>query len=181
MRVITRRESIRDNITRWISTFGPYPADQPMQWTQGVPLGVYADRIKALDPDTATVAQVRAANDRVDLTMSECDECGRDCDILIHIGDEPDYDARWQDLCVPCLNNAISLAQPKPRNPPPMTTMLERVARAIAGEYGDRWEYLPEVTPPNGDTDKALYYALARAAILAMRPASPYMIMSTPI
>jgi len=40
-------------------------------------------------------------------TKNACDVCDRQFSALIRIGDEPDYDARWQDLCVDCLTSAL--------------------------------------------------------------------------
>jgi hypothetical protein len=36
---------------------------------------------------------------------NECSECGTDCAVLMHIGDEPDYEARYVELCAGCLAN----------------------------------------------------------------------------
>lgn len=36
-----------------------------------------------------------------------CDMCGEDKDVLMHMGDEPDYEAQWLDCCRECLVKAI--------------------------------------------------------------------------
>lgn len=36
-----------------------------------------------------------------------CTECGKDCSEIVRIGDEPDWDARWVDLCNDCLVKAV--------------------------------------------------------------------------
>lgn len=43
-------------------------------------------------------------------TQNLCDECQGDFETLVRIGSEPDYDRRWQDLCVDCLAKALALA-----------------------------------------------------------------------
>lgn len=37
----------------------------------------------------------------------ECDICGHDKDVLLRMGDEPDYEARWLDCCRECLALSI--------------------------------------------------------------------------
>lgn len=39
---------------------------------------------------------------------NECDECGEDHAVLVRIGEEPDYEARWQDLCTECIEKAAA-------------------------------------------------------------------------
>jgi hypothetical protein len=44
-----------------------------------------------------------------------CDACGKDVDAIMRIGDEPDYEARYIDLCVDCLSHAAAIkVEPKP-------------------------------------------------------------------
>lgn len=45
-------------------------------------------------------------NDR--WTKLECAECGKDVETLVHIGDEPDYDACWVDICMECVTRAYN-------------------------------------------------------------------------
>lgn len=40
-------------------------------------------------------------------TENNCDECGLDRVYLIRIGDRPDYDARWVDICEDCLLESV--------------------------------------------------------------------------
>lgn len=46
-------------------------------------------------------------------TELRCDNCKKDKDALVRIGDEPDYDSRWQDLCLDCLGKAQKLLTQK--------------------------------------------------------------------
>ncbi len=39
-------------------------------------------------------------------TEISCDECCLVQDSLVRIGEEPDYDARWMDVCNACLEKA---------------------------------------------------------------------------
>jgi hypothetical protein len=36
-------------------------------------------------------------------TCLNCDLCGSDVERVVRIGENPDYDARWQDVCQDCL------------------------------------------------------------------------------
>jgi hypothetical protein len=45
-------------------------------------------------------------------TEMNCSCCGRDFDTLIRFGDEPDYEAQWQDLCADCMKAGIEALAP---------------------------------------------------------------------
>lgn len=40
-------------------------------------------------------------------TKFECDLCGNDKDVLLRMGEPPDYEARWLDVCQECLSAAL--------------------------------------------------------------------------
>ncbi len=56
-----------------------------------------------------TSEQVNEIIGNTSWTAMTCDECGNDFPSLVRIGAEPDYDARWQDLCKSCLQKAVEL------------------------------------------------------------------------
>ena len=118
MRVYTSREAMQDTIKNWLETYNKYPREKTMLWTKGVPLGYFLDRVEALDPDTCTREEMSAAVCKDgSWGANPCDECSKDSPALIRFGDEPDYEARWQDLCVDCLKlAAVSLATTPARN-----------------------------------------------------------------
>jgi hypothetical protein len=118
MRVYTSREAIQDEIKNWLETYSKYARDMPMAWTKGTPLGHFVDRVEALDPKTCTREEMGAAVGKDgSWGANSCDECGKDSPALIRFGDEPDYEARWQDLCADCLGLAAdSLATTPTRN-----------------------------------------------------------------
>ena len=89
-----------------------------MTWTKGVPLGYYVDRVADIDPATCEYNALQAATDRDGHTENLCNECEADCEVLMRFGDEPDYEARWQDLCAGCLRKALDeLPQNNPLPP----------------------------------------------------------------
>ena len=67
-----------------------------------------ADQLDALDPRDLTPDHISAIIGNDSWTVLRCDECGKDCDALARIGDEPDYDVRWLDLCSECLKSAFA-------------------------------------------------------------------------
>jgi hypothetical protein len=86
------------------------------------PAGKTVGEIKAalagLNLDTCSRADVDEAMGTLTSWVSNaCDECGAEHETLVRIGDEPDYDARWQDLCLSCLRKARDFlvnVEPKP-------------------------------------------------------------------
>lgn len=45
-------------------------------------------------------------------TDNNCDECDSDCDVLVRLGQDPDYESRWVDLCQSCLKEALTIMEP---------------------------------------------------------------------
>ena len=41
--------------------------------------------------------------------ISRCDECGKEVDITIQIGEELSYQSSTADICFDCLKNAVKL------------------------------------------------------------------------
>jgi hypothetical protein len=62
--------------------------------------------LRALDVETATAADVNAIIGNNTWASLTCDGCGEDKYRILRLGDEPDYEARWQDLCLDCLEDA---------------------------------------------------------------------------
>ena len=66
------------------------------------------EKLKALEwPFTADHVNAIIGNNS--WTDCICDECGNDFPSLVRIGDEPDYEAHWLDLCKTCLQKAVEL------------------------------------------------------------------------
>ena len=57
----------------------------------------------ALDRDTMTEDQVNSIIGNKSWTSLACDVCNEEKPVLVRIGDEPDHEARWQDVCRSCL------------------------------------------------------------------------------
>lgn len=39
-------------------------------------------------------------------TNNKCHECGKDCEVTIQVGEEPDYESATVNLCIDCLDKA---------------------------------------------------------------------------
>jgi hypothetical protein len=46
-------------------------------------------------------------------TQNQCDECGKDCDVTVRLGEEPDYDSTTFYACPDCLRAALDLITKK--------------------------------------------------------------------
>lgn len=100
MKLLYERDEIRSVAKRWRSQYGRTndPKKKSIQ-----------SRLDRMDAETATredVAKIIGNDSWID---TRCDECGTYQTTLVHIGDEPDYDARWQVLCAGCIGEAIKL------------------------------------------------------------------------
>jgi transcription elongation factor Elf1 len=87
--------------------------EAPARWEQQYSHGNYgADKhektalLRSL-PEGFTAEQVNEVIGNSSWTSNKCDECGQDHNFLVRIGEEPDYDARWVDVCLECIGNAV--------------------------------------------------------------------------
>lgn len=101
MKLIHRKDIIASALDRWAEQYDTYGRPDKKVITQKL----FALR----DAGNLTAETITAAIGNNSWTSNTCDECNRDCETLVHIGDEPDYDLKWQDLCVDCLKAAVSM------------------------------------------------------------------------
>jgi hypothetical protein len=83
---------------RWTAQYGHYHEKDDDEKTKA---------LAALDLETCSAAAVVAVLG-TSWVENECDECQKDVPVLMRFGEEPDYDNRWQDLCVDCLKKAVA-------------------------------------------------------------------------
>lgn len=69
------------------------------------------NKISKLVPETCSVEEFETALGFRHWTWNRCDECGEDFEVILHIGDDVDYDARWQCLCAGCLMKAVKVLE----------------------------------------------------------------------
>ena len=105
VKVITQREVIRSVPKAWEAAYsiGYYAKDQEKQ--------AITDKLRSLDVDTCSADDVAAIIGNRSWVENDCDLCAdSECDIILQIGDEPDYDSRWMNACLPCAANLGKLA-----------------------------------------------------------------------
>lgn len=106
MKVITVRSQIRelaDKIkAQWQNPNGT--------WTRPDREKIHA-AVAALDPETATIDDVRAAMGFVGwIDVPRCNECDQLVDRVVQLGEEPDYESRTAYVCIECLQKALKEA-----------------------------------------------------------------------
>jgi hypothetical protein len=100
-RVVTKRDVIRGVRAGWNEQYRQYRDDERLRG--GSRIGDIRARLAALDLDTCSEADVDAAIGAPRWAENRCDECNRDVERLVRIGDEPDYYAQWRDVCPDCI------------------------------------------------------------------------------
>jgi hypothetical protein len=111
MKRIEKQVAIERAIEEWLA-FQRRPGGLPLthKFPWGLSIADTIQRLEAIKREGVT----RDALDRLFATTNwgapSCDECEEHPEVVIHIGSEPDYDARWQTLCANCLGKALALA-----------------------------------------------------------------------
>lgn len=111
MKLIHKRMLIANVAANWKNQ---YCARNPLVlknggWMQGGLdyEGIY-NRLVAL-PSKATEEQVTAIIGNGGWTRNVCDQCKRDVEIVVEVGQEPDYESATARLCAQCLQDALAL------------------------------------------------------------------------
>jgi len=105
MKLITIRSQIIEVADRWdaqypISRYGDNPNTKAV-----------SEKLRSIDLSTATTADVESIIGNCSWAgPRECDECNLSFDVVVELGDEPDYDSNTVRLCVGCLYRALELA-----------------------------------------------------------------------
>lgn len=68
------------------------------------------DRLRALN-GTGTPEQINSIIGNNSWTKNYCHECGKDSEILIHLGDAPREDTTWIHVCPDCLKAALAMVE----------------------------------------------------------------------
>jgi len=100
MKIITKQHKI-DNITKsWYKQYKRYMTPG------GDKLEIYEKLLKLDQPTEAEIIDIIGNKS---WTENYCDECGEDWEILIQIGQEPDYESRTAKICQSCLRKASDI------------------------------------------------------------------------
>lgn len=109
---IHKRDIIRGVRDRWMKQYANYPDDKTVGWASHLrTTGDIRKALAALDLETCSSEDVDAAIGTNNWAKNECDQCDGDFETVLQLGQEPDYEARWWNMCASCLAEA-SLALP---------------------------------------------------------------------
>jgi hypothetical protein len=102
VKLLSEREQVRSLVKRWRERDPGYRL-----WDAR---GDVDARLDALDPETATAADVRAAGVNW-ARLRECDECREESWDCVELGEEPDHGSRTATICERCLRKALALIE----------------------------------------------------------------------
>lgn len=108
MTPIQQRDIIRGMRARWLDQYKTDHDSKETGWRGGT-FGEVRARLAALDLETCSAEDTAKALGGPNWAENTCDNCGKSWPVIIRIGQEPDYDARWQDLCGECLGQAVDI------------------------------------------------------------------------
>ena len=94
MRLITKQEKIKNIVKTWTSQ---YPKDKK------------DITLKLIQANPTTEDEIAEIIGNRSWTDNYCDECGKDSDVLIEVGQEPDYESATAYICPNCLQKAIEI------------------------------------------------------------------------
>ena len=102
MKLITERQQIRDVAKEWEAIYKYYPETSEFTET--------TEKLKKLNVETATAMDVEAIiGNNSWCCPSTCDECGLDYDVVVKVGENPDYEGTTINLCEGCIKKALAL------------------------------------------------------------------------
>jgi hypothetical protein len=108
MKLLTEREKVRTVAAAWAKQYsknGPYGNDAEKQ--------EIAKALSALDPETATASDVAAIiGNNSWCGPCKCDECGKEAETAVQLGEEPDYESATAVVCFDCVQKAMTLMMP---------------------------------------------------------------------
>lgn len=104
MTVIHKRDLIRSVRNRWRKQYQQSIADRTSPYH--VSRAGIDDALYKLDVETCSEADVDKAIGVSGWVANECNFCDRNMDVLIRLGEEPDYEARYVEICSDCLSKA---------------------------------------------------------------------------
>jgi len=103
MKIQTRLTLAQEAPKKWARQYS-YPSVRPDQHKITEQLAALDSPI---DPD-----QVDAIIGNKSWTeVNRCSECGARVDVVVEIGEEPDYESLTAWVCLPCLRAAVALAE----------------------------------------------------------------------
>lgn len=114
MNLITQRMLIRAVAAKWRKQYEPFKNYAPlfsarMGLSHDLTKRQIAEKLDAIDGETATADDVANIIGSRSWTRLECHECNRDVDAVVEVGEAPDYESRTAQLCRECAEKAASI------------------------------------------------------------------------
>lgn len=95
MILITKQDKIKNIVKRWTRQYPKSKAD-------------ITRKLRQINPTTEDeIAEIIGNRSWTD---NYCHECNTDCDVLVQLGQEPDYESATANICLNCLQKAIDTA-----------------------------------------------------------------------
>lgn len=113
---IYKRDIILNVRHRWLEQYAGYEDHRVVGWCPKTASQIRKE-LAALDLTSCTSEDIDNAVGSAGWAKNECDGCEGDFPVTIQIGDEPDYEARWQNLCPACLVELADFAANVPPKP----------------------------------------------------------------
>jgi hypothetical protein len=116
MKLTTQRDLIRAVAARWRQQYEPFQNDDRPLFSvrngcrQPIPKKAIIEMLDALDKETATPADVAGIIGNASWTRLTCDECEKDTDAVLTVGEKPDYESHTASLCRSCVERAASIS-----------------------------------------------------------------------
>ena len=107
MKLLSEREQVRSVAEEW----GWCWPNAALRLPSGVVVGDISQRLAALDPETATAADVEAAGAKGYVEPHKCHECGEKSWDCVKLGGLPDYLDCTATICEGCLRKALALIE----------------------------------------------------------------------
>ena len=104
MKLITKTEIISNLIDTYQMQYRDNRQLFGGDWTDDI-----IKKLKSASPLTEKKAIEIIGNNS--WTRNECHECKKDSDVVVQLGQEPDYESSTANVCLECLNKAIVLAK----------------------------------------------------------------------
>jgi len=95
MILITKADKIKNIVKRWTRQYPNSKQD-------------VARKLRQANPTTEDEI-VEIIGNR-SWTDNRCQECSKDCDTLVQLGEDPDHESATANICLNCLHKAIDMA-----------------------------------------------------------------------
>ena len=114
MKLITQRMLIKAVAARWRKQYEPFTNESPlfaerMGLRSLMTKKEIAERLDILNGETASVDDVANIIGNCSWTRLTCNECDREVDAVIEVGQEPDYESATARLCHDCAIRAAAV------------------------------------------------------------------------